>query len=207
MIRFVAYSDYLCPWCYNASLRLHRLEAEEPDVEIAWRSYLLRPRPAAGRDLEKFRRYTESWRRPAAEPDGAPFRVWSGDAGPPSHSIPAHLVAKAAAALGPEPFRRMHDRLLAAYFEESRDISDDATLRALWSEVDLPAAEFARREDPALRGRVLAEHAEALAMGANGVPAVRQDGVEAVVTGALPYEAYQQWTRKIRERQKVPASR
>ena len=24
-VRFVIYSDYLCPWCYNASVRLHRL--------------------------------------------------------------------------------------------------------------------------------------------------------------------------------------
>ena len=27
------------------------------------------------------------------------FRVWEGDAGPPSHSVPPHLVAKAAASI------------------------------------------------------------------------------------------------------------
>jgi predicted DsbA family dithiol-disulfide isomerase len=199
-IRFVAYSDYLCPWCFNASRRLYRLEDEEPDVEVTWKSYLLRPRPAPHRDLEKFRRYTESWRRPAAEPDAGDFRVWSTDAGPPSHSVPAHLVAKAAAELGREAFRSVHERLLVAYFEDNRDISDTETLRTLWGEAGLPAAEFGRREDPAILEQVLAEHAEALEMGANGVPAIRQEGRDAAVTGALPYESYTRWVRKVRAR-------
>jgi len=108
--------------------------------------------------------------------------------------------------VGPGAFRRIHDRLLAAYFEESRDISADDTLRALWAEVGLPEGDFERRADPALLERVLAEHAEALAMGANGVPAVRQDGVDAVVTGALPYEAYVRWAARIRERRNAATS-
>ncbi len=199
-LRFVAYSDYLCPWCYNASRRLHRLESEEPDVVITWKSYLLRPRPTANRDLEKFRRYTESWKRPAADPDAGNFRVWSTDVGPPTHSVPAHLVAKAAAALGADAFRAVHDRLLVAYFEENRDISDPAALRALWIEAGLPEAGFARHEDPALLDAVLADHAEAIEMGANGVPALRQEGRDAAVTGALPYEAYLRWVQKIRSR-------
>ena len=45
LLRFVAWSDYLCPWCANASLRLHRIEDEFPEIEIEWRSYLLRPAP------------------------------------------------------------------------------------------------------------------------------------------------------------------
>lgn len=199
-LRFVVYSDYLCPWCYNASRRLHRLEAELPDIEITWKSYLLRPRPAANRDLEQFRRYTESWQRPAADPDAGAFRVWSTDAGPPTHSVPAHLVAKAAAELGRDAFRAVHDRLLVAYFEDNRDISDSDTLRAIWADAGLPEADFARRDDPALLERVLADHAEALEMGANGVPAIRQEGRDAAVTGALPYEAYLRWVQKIRAR-------
>ena len=48
-VRLVAYSDYLCPWCYNASVRLHRLVDEDPGVEIEWKSYLLRPSAGRGR--------------------------------------------------------------------------------------------------------------------------------------------------------------
>ena len=68
-VRLTVYSDYLCPWCYNAAHRLERLEEEmEGHLELAWRAYLLRPRPEPGRDLHEFVRYTQSWLRPAAEP-------------------------------------------------------------------------------------------------------------------------------------------
>ena len=99
-------------------------------VDLEWRAFLLRPRPpqSGKRDLEEFREYTKSWLRPAAEPDSGDFRVWDGDAGPPSHSVPAHTVAKAALRLSHEAFERIHDRLLRAYFSENRDISDDAVL-------------------------------------------------------------------------------
>ena len=38
--------------------------------------------------------------RVGSDADSPEFRVWEGDAGPPSHSIPPHQVAKAAARLG-----------------------------------------------------------------------------------------------------------
>src|SRR5690606_32004149 len=76
-IRLIVYSDYLCPWCYNASIRLRRLEEEmAPDLEVVWRSYLLRPEPKA-RPVDKFRAYTESWKVPAAEEDSGSFRPWA----------------------------------------------------------------------------------------------------------------------------------
>ena len=155
-------------------------------MEIEWRSYLLRPKPSPGRDLERFRAYTRSWSRPGAEPDSGSFRVWQGDAGPPSHSIPPHLAAKAAASLGEASFRRMHERLLRAYFAESRDIADRETLRSLWAEVDLPEDEFARIDDPTLLREVLAQHREALETGVTGVPAVHLAGNDAVIVGAHP---------------------
>lgn len=200
-VRLIAYSDYLCPWCYNASVRLGRLVAEQPDVQVEWRSYLLRPRPRSmPRDLEAFRAYTQSWRRPAAEADGGCFRVWQGEEGPPSHSVPAHLAAKAAASVHAEAFRRMHERLLQAYFEENRDISAGATLRALWDELELPPDAFARHEDPELLRAVLAEHEEALQLGATGVPALRAADGDTVVTGALPMATYRRFAERLRER-------
>jgi predicted DsbA family dithiol-disulfide isomerase len=197
-VRFVAYSDYLCPWCYNASVRLERLRDDLAGrVEVEFRSFLLRPRPEPARDLERFREYTRSWLLgPSAEPDSASFRAWQGDEGPPSHSVPPHLVAKAAATLGPEAFARMHARLLRAYFLESRDISRPETLRALWDELALPAAAYARADDPALLEAVRAEHAEALECGASGVPAVRLATGDAVITGAQPYAFYRRWAER-----------
>ncbi|MDP6241946.1 MAG: DsbA family protein, partial [Myxococcota bacterium] len=190
-VTLVVWSDYLCPWCYNASVRLHRVEQEfAPQLRVEWRSYLLRPNPGHTRDAARFRAYTRSWRRPAAEPDGGTFSEWSGDAPPPSHSVPAHRVAKAAAQVSDGAFRRMHDRLLRAYFSENRDISDDVTLRGLWLEVGLSPADFERREEPLILEHILGEHAAALEAGATGVPAVQLVGNDAVIVGAQPLELY-----------------
>ena len=200
-VRFVVYSDYLCPWCFNASVRLRALEDEYAGaIALDWRSYLLRPEPRPATDraaaLEKFRRYTESWRRPASEPDSGQFTVWSSDAGPPSHSVPAHRVAKAARALGADAFRRMHDRLMRAYFTENRDISDRGVLRALWQELGLPESALAVADEDETLERVLREHREALEAGATGVPAVRLADNPAIIVGAHPLELYRRWVER-----------
>jgi predicted DsbA family dithiol-disulfide isomerase len=194
---FDVWSDYLCPWCKVAATRLAALEREfGSELRLNWKSFLLRPRPEPGRDLEKFRRYTESWRRAAAEEPAARFQVWASDEGPPTHSIPAHLVAKAASALGPDAFERIHAALLRAYFEQSRDISRPETLASLWREAGLPAAGLARAEDPELLRSVLAEHDQAVELGVGGVPAVRLAGGDVAITGAQPTEAYRRWIQK-----------
>ena len=178
-------------------MRLRRIEDElGDDVRIATRSFLLRPRPDPARTLERFREYTRSWLRPASDPDAPPFRVWATDAGPPSHSVPPHLVAKAAATLGDDAFRRIDQALFRAYFAENRDITDQATLLALWREAGLPEDAFARAADPALAECVFAEHEEALVHGVTGVPAVRMEGRPGLVVGAQPYETFRTWIRR-----------
>ena len=197
--RLVVYSDYLCPWCYLAEHRLRALQLELGDaLELHWRSFLLRPRPDASRDLERFMKYTQSWLRPAGEPDAPVFRVWEGSEGPPSHSVPPHLVAKAAAQLGAAAFEAVHGRLLRAYFEESRDISRPQTLRAIWSEAGLPAPEFERSSDEALLRQTVAEHREAAELGITGVPAVRVAETDAFVLGAQPLAVYRRWVERLR---------
>lgn len=192
-------------------MRLRRLEEEyEGQIELEWKSYLLRPQPRPPGDraaaLEKFRRYTESWLRPAADPDGGDFQVWQSDEGPPSHSVPAHLVSKAAARLGRDEFERLHQRLLRAYFKENRDISREETLLELWLEVGLPEEAFAASTDPEILQEVIDDHREALELGATGVPAVRLDGNPAVIVGAHPIELYRRWIdRSLARREQEPA--
>jgi predicted DsbA family dithiol-disulfide isomerase len=196
-VHLIAYSDYLCPWCFNAAVRLYRLEEElNGAVHVEWRSFLLRPY-ARTRSLDEFRAYTQSWLRPAADPDGGTFRVWSTDDGPPSHSVPPHLVAKAAAELGPQAFRGLHVRLLNAYFRDNRDITSRATLAAIWGEAGLPPQELARADEPRVLDTVLAEHAEAGELGITGVPAVLVAGQTVFVIGAQPYETYRRWVAKL----------
>jgi predicted DsbA family dithiol-disulfide isomerase len=178
-------------------VRLRRIKAElGDDLQVATRSFLLRPYPDADRTLEQFRTYTRSWLRPAADPDAPAFRPWEGGAGPPSHSVPPHLVAKAAATLGPDAFDRIDARLMRAYFAENRDITDEATLRALWRDVGLPDDAFARAADPALVRQTIDEHNEALAYGVTGVPAARIDGVAGLVVGAQSVDVYRRWIER-----------
>lgn len=179
-------------------MRLRRVSDEfGAAVAIEWRSFLLRPQPDPNLTLERFRAYTQSWLRAAADPDGGTFRVWQSDAGPPSESMPPHLFAKAAARCGGEAFERMHAALLHAYFADNRDITDPATLRALWFEVGLPADALAHVADRALVREVIAQHNEAVALGVSGVPAVRADGNGACVVGAQPLDTYRRWVRRL----------
>lgn len=182
-------------------MRWRRLEQEfAGQLELSWRAFLLRPSPRSDLDLGRFRIYSQSWLVPAAEPDAGEFRVWQGAAGPPTHSVPAHLAAKAAARLGRVPFERLHERLLRAYFSESRDISAESTLLELWNELDLPGEAWQATRDPALLQQVLSEHREALECGATGVPAVRLEGNPAVIVGAHPIALYRRWIERSLER-------
>lgn len=193
-LRFVVYSDYLCPWRYSASTRLLALRDEIGErLELEWRAYLLRPYPGPARDPERFREYTRSWLRVGSEPDAPTFRTWQGDAGPPSHSLPPQQVARAAASFGAEVFERIHIGLMRAYFEESRDITDRATLAAIWEKAGLPRAELARADDPEVLKSIEEEHLEAVERGITGVPTVRIRGDDAFVMGAQPTEVYRRW--------------
>ena len=201
VVRFVAYSDYLCPWCWNASRRLFKLSDEyEGRVEILWRAYLLRPTAKVGRDPEKFRRYTRSWAAPGAEEDAGVFREWSSGASPPTHSVPAHRVAKAAARVGPDAFRAIHERLMAAYFSENRDISSFDVLRELWRGEGLAPSAFDAALLDEVEQQVWQEHEEARAWGATGVPAMRRVDNEAVIVGAHPEALYRRWIERSLER-------
>ena len=179
-------------------MRLRRIEEEfDGRVDVEWRSFLLRLRPDPARTAEKFVAYTQSWLRPAAEPDSGTFRVWQGEAGPPSHSLPPHLIAKSAARIGAEAFRLIHERLLHAYFAENRDITDAVTLRGLWQEAGLPLSALATAEDPDIVQSVMREHHEAVELGTGGVPAVRVEGREGFVVGAQSLEVYRKWTQRL----------
>jgi predicted DsbA family dithiol-disulfide isomerase len=178
-------------------VRLRRLEEEfGDDLAVEWRSFLLRPRPGDARTLDDFRAYTQSWMRPAAEPDAGTFRVWATDAGPPSHSMPPHLVAKAAATLGRAAFRAVHERLLHAYFADNRDITDAPTLAAIWAEAGLPPAALARAADPAVLDAVVDEHNAAVKADITGVPAVLMEGTDVPLLGAHPLDVWRRWIRR-----------
>ena len=106
----------------------------------------------------------------------------------PRSSVPAQLVAAAVQDEHPERLVAMEDQLFGAMFRELRDISDPAELRAAARAAGVPEELVDRAlADPALRGRVFAEHQGALDAGVNGIPALVVPGY-APVTGAIPLD-------------------
>ena len=178
-------------------MRVELLKEEFGDqLNLDWRSFLLRPQADGSRDLEKFKKYTENWLRIAEDKPSGEFRAWQSDNSPPSHSIPPHLVAKAAADLSDEAFQRIHDALLKAYFTDNRDISSEATLKLIWEECGLNTDEFDRSNNPAYLKATIDQHNEALNCGANGAPAFRLSHINAAIVGAHPVGTLSRWIKR-----------
>lgn len=178
-------------------MRVELLKEEFGDqLNIDWRSFLLRPQPEGSRDLEKFKNYTKNWLKIAEDQPSGEFRQWQSDNSPPSHSIPPHLVAKAAAELGGNAFHSIHDALLKAYFTDNRDISSETTLRSIWDECGLDAGEFDRSSNPEHLKATIDQHNEALSCGANGAPAFRLGHIDAAIVGAHPVATLSRWIKR-----------
>lgn len=147
---------------------------EIAELRLEWKSYLLRPHPEP-KPLEKFRRYTESWMRPAAQADAGEFRVWATDEDPPSHSVPPAVAVKAAARQG--AFDRYHRALMHAYFARNLNVTSLGTIALVARECDLDLERFARDfDDPELAREVVADHNEAIELGISAVPCVVVEG-------------------------------
>lgn len=193
-VTFTAFSDFLCPWCYIGALRLDRVRRRhEGDLVIEWKSFLLRPEPSTP-DLERFRGYTRSWQRPAAMEPAAQLHPWSGDASPPSHSVPTAVAGKVAATFGQEAYDRYHLALFRAYFVEHRTVSEEAVQLDVAASVGLDRDEFARRLREDVRVHLEAvfdDYSDAFAAGILAVPTVVVGGGE-VVGGAVDETTYEE---------------
>jgi predicted DsbA family dithiol-disulfide isomerase len=93
----------------------------------------------------------------------------------------------------------VHDHLMDAYWSEGRNIGDEAVLRGLAAELVLPADEV---EDvlagDRYRDRVEGSTRQALAIGANAVPAFLLDR-RLLVLGAQPEELFEQAFTQLEE--------
>jgi predicted DsbA family dithiol-disulfide isomerase len=193
-VRFTVWSDFLCPWCYVAALRLDQLERAVGDVvTIEWRAFLLRPQ-ATERPLDKFTTYTQSWMRAnEAEPE-AGFQVWSGENPPPSHSLPSAIAGKAVRdVFGAEGFHRFHLALMRAYFAENRTISARDVMLDVAAAVDLDAEKLREALDARAdeyERLVIDDHRAALAEGIAAVPTALVNN-EYLLQGAMTLEQYQ----------------
>jgi predicted DsbA family dithiol-disulfide isomerase len=130
-ITIVAYSDYVCPWCYIALERIERLQRELP-VDVVWRPFELHPEtPRGGAHLAG--RLGSSARAAAyannitslAEESGIALKM-------PEIVANSHLALEAAEfAREHGGFERYHRALFSSYFEHGRDLGDPDVLSAV----------------------------------------------------------------------------
>jgi predicted DsbA family dithiol-disulfide isomerase len=188
-VRLDVFSDYLCPWCYNAAVRLREIEQVYGDrVSLHWRTFPLIPGEQPDRRVTQKTR--EGRQRVGAEEPRAAFVPPEVDTPLPSSSVPALTAAKCAELQGPAAFERFHARLFTAHFRDNLDISRPEVLRALIRETALDPARFeADYAGPAYEA-VLRDCAEGAAwFGVSGLPTVVLDEKLSLV-GAVPTDRY-----------------
>ena len=181
-MRIEIWSDVVCPWCYVGKRRLEQaLErfAHRDAVEIVWKAYELDPngpRERVGSYLERIaRKYgiSEAQARMSVErivtagaDAGIDFRFDDLRAG---NTFDAHRLLHLAASLGVQ--NELKERLLFATFTEGHPIGDRETLVKLAGDVGVTESDARRVLEGDEFGRdVREEEAEAMEMGATGVP-------------------------------------
>ena len=189
-IRLDVFSDYLCPWCYNAAVRLDEVERTYGDrVEVRWRALPLIPDTRPGRLCTAQTR--EGRRKVAAEEPCAQFALPAPGTELPSSSLPALTAVKAAECQGREAGVTLRRALFAAHFGENLDIGRMDVLWRLAQDCGLDMARFeADCAGGAPHRAVLHDYAEAVAwFGVSALPTVVFDEKVSLV-GAVPAEQY-----------------
>jgi len=188
-VRLDVFSDYLCPWCYNAAVRLREIQQAYGDrVRVHWRTFPLIPGEQPDRRVTQKTR--DGWQRIGAEEPRACFGPPEVDAPLPSSSIPALTAAKCAERQGEAAFERFHARLFAALFHDHLDIARPDVLRTLARETALDLARFEADYAGEAYEAVLRDCAEGAAwFGVSGLPTVILNEKLSLV-GAVPVERY-----------------
>lgn len=198
--RIVAYSDYVCPWCYIGFRRIERLQREF-DIAVDWRPFELHPEtPRTGAQFvgrlgnpDRARAYRDRILGLAQE-SGIEMTM-------PRVIANSHRALEAAEfARERGGFPAMHAALFAAYFEQGRDIADVDVLCEIAGEAGV--------DDQALR-QALADETYADAVDAFTADA-RADGIVSTPTfvfpggfrlvGAQDYDVFVSVTRRLIER-------
>ena len=188
-VRLDVFSDYLCPWCYNAAVRLRDVRQAYGDrVSVHWRTFPLIPGEQPDRRVTEKTR--EGRRRIGAEEPRADFVPPEIDTPLPSSSIPALTAAKCAERQGAHAFERFHERLFTAGFRDNLDIGRPEVLRRLARETGLDLTRFETDYAGEAYEAVLRDCAEGAAwFGVSGLPTVILNEKLSLV-GAVPTERY-----------------
>jgi len=198
-MRVDLWSDLVCPWCYLGKRRFEKaltsLNARDK-VDVVHRSFQLDPSTPKGQLLRHrdvlMRKYgmtepqvaaAQSRLVDLAAADGLEYHLSRSYTG---NTLDAHRLVHLGREQGVQD--AVIERLFRAHFTELRSIFDHESLAALGTEAGLRGVEeFLESDRYAVE--VVADHREANALGANGVPFFVIDGTHGV-SGAQSVDVF-----------------
>ncbi len=198
-MRIDIWSDLVCPWCYIGKRRFETALAAFPDrddVTVVHRAFQLDPTMPKGqlfrhRDvlMRKYRmtgpqvaEAQERLVRVAAE-EGLEYHLAEAQTG---NTLDAHRLVHLADAQGNQD--AVIERFFRAHFTEGRSLFDHESLASLAEDAGLEGARDLLASDR-FASEVVADHQEANALGANGVPFFVLDNRYAI-SGAQGAQAF-----------------
>ncbi|MCZ8511855.1 DsbA family oxidoreductase [Paenibacillus filicis] len=201
------WSDFACPFCYIGKRRLEEALEQFPDqekVEVVYRSFELDPNAPRSVDHDVHEMLASKYgmnRSQAiamnenvtkqAQTVGLDYHL---DTLVLTNTFDAHRLAHYAADNG--KMKEMTERLLKAYFTDSKHLGDPAVLSELAAETGLDPAEAAKvLAGDAYAEEVRSDEAEAARLGVRGVPFFVINRKYAV-SGAQPTEVFLQALQK-----------
>lgn len=196
------WSDFVCPFCYIGKRRLEMALEQFPNrdqVKIEFKSFELDPNAPKysdkhinealaakyGMSVEDARRTNEGLKQQAATV-GLTFNF---DNMKPTNTFDAHRLAKFAKTVGKEA--ELTEKLLAAYFTESKNVGDHETLLDIAEAAGLDRQEALNvlQDEKAFANDVRIDQAIAQQYGIRGVPffIINQ---KYAISGAQPTETF-----------------
>jgi predicted DsbA family dithiol-disulfide isomerase len=181
------FSDYICPFCYIGSARLHSLQ-KDFHLRINWAFMEIHPdNPTTGRPVEELGYPPEQWRQMMANLKKMAIEegLLVAERTFTTNSHKALLLAEAAKEVSSEAFYRLHDRLFEAYLGEGQNIGDENVLRILAREANIPEDMVASAwQEQRYEQRLQSNLAVAGQLGITGIPAFVFD--KRTLMGAVP---------------------
>jgi predicted DsbA family dithiol-disulfide isomerase len=184
--RIDIWSDLVCPWCYIGKRRFEKALAAFPgrdNVEVVHRAFQLDPTMPKGRLFRHrdvlMRKYgmsesqvtaAQSRLETIAAEEGLEYHLAESHTG---NTLDAHRLVHHAVTHGIQD--AVIERLYRAHFTELRSLFDNESLATLAEEAGLADAREVLASDEHADA-VVADHQQASALGANGVPFFVFDG-------------------------------
>ena len=195
-LKVIAYSDYICPFCYIGYHRIEKLK-KEYNLDVEWRPFEIHPEtPKEGASIDNLpfpKGYLEmafANVKRLADEDGLTLKFTE----KLQNSRLALYISEFARKKG--KFEEFHKLVLEAYWLEGRDIGDKRLLLDLAESVGLNRNEIENYLDTDEPYKKIQKSLKELRRyGINGVPTFIIE--ERLIVGAQPYEVFKKVINKI----------